>query len=346
VEDRVISKRNFRDWLGELAREFALVGPVKQEEGPIAFQEVTPDTDLVLDNKCWEMPPKDYLLPRCETLFVFDTKKGEESVQSEVPEAKRTMLIGLRPCDLRSLAVLDAVYLEGQFRDPYYAARRSNTVTMAYVCESKRWSCFCSTVGDPIEWVRAADLALTDIGDSYVVTAFEDGSSSYLKSDLLAKPTKEQLAERDKVWERLSETSERFDPDKVAEAVDWEEAEWDKIAQKCLGCGICTFICPTCTCFDIQDEALGGGKAERFRVRDTCQFCHFTKMGAGHNPRPGKKERARQRVSHKFKYTVETCGILSCTGCGRCIELCPVNIDIHRVITEVAKSEDREPAAA
>jgi len=346
VEDRIIAKKKFKEWLKELSGEFALVGPIRQEEGPPIFTEVASDADLVLDNRGWEMPPKEYLLPRCETLFTFDTKKGEEKVESAVPEPKRTLMIGLRPCDLRSLAVLDAVYLEGQFKDPYYASRRANTVTMAYICESKRWSCFCSSVGDPIEWVKAGDLALTDVGDSYLITAFDDGGTGLLKSSLLDKPTEAQLAERDRIWDALRESSERFDPDVVAKAVDWDEAVWDEIARKCLGCGICSYLCPTCTCFDIQDDVLEDGKVERFRVRDTCQFCHFTKMSAGHNPRPTKKERARQRISHKFRYTMETCGILSCTGCGRCVELCPVNIDIRRVITEVSKSEDRESVKA
>lgn len=346
MEDRVISKKKFKDWLKELAGEFALVGPVKQESGPPAFVEMSPDDEPVLDNREWVMPPKELVLPRCETLFVFDTTKGEEKVESAVPEPKRTLMLGLRPCDLRSLAILDAVYLEGQFKDPYYAARRANTTTMSYVCEKKRWSCFCSTVGDPIEWVKSGDLVLTDVGDSYVITAFDESGTALLKSALLEKPTDAQIAEKEKVWAALSEAPERLEAGKVADAVDWEEAEWEKIAQKCMGCGICSYLCPTCTCFDIQDETLPGGKVERYRVRDTCQFCHFTRMAAGHNPRPSKKERARQRVSHKFKYIVNTCDVLGCTGCGRCVELCPVNIDIRRVVSEVTKSEDRESVEA
>ena len=346
MEDRVIAKKKFKGWLKELAGELALVGPVRQEEGPPVFEEAAPDADFVLDNREWVMSPKECVLPRCETLFVFETAKGEEKVESAVTTPKRTLMLGLRPCDLRALTVLDNVYLDGQFKDPYYASRRANTITMSYICESKRWSCFCTLVGEPVEWIKGGDLALTDVGDSYIVTAFSDTGITLLKSDLLETPNEEQIAERDQVWSRLAEAPEHLDSDKVAEAVDWNEAAWDEIAQKCVGCGICSYMCPTCTCFDIEDEVLEGGKVERFRVRDTCQFCHFTRMSAGHNPRPSRKERARQRLSHKFKYTMQTYGILSCTGCGRCVELCPVNIDIRRVISEVMKSEDREPVNA
>ncbi len=346
MENRVISKKKFKDWLKELARVFTLVGPVPNEDAPPEFREFSPDENVILDNSRWELPPKELLLPRYETLFIFDTAKGEEKVESAIPPAQRTMMVGLRPCDVQSIAVLDKVYLDGQFKDPYYAARRAGIVTMAIVCDKKRWSCFCSSVGDPIEWVKSANIVLTDIGDSYMATIFDEANAAYVNSGLFDAPTEGQIAELEKIWNSLKESQSKFEAEQVASSVDWNEDSWDKIAQKCLGCGICSFLCPTCTCFDIQDERLPGGKVERYRVRDTCQFCHFTKMGHGHNPRPGKKERARQRLSHKFKYTVETCGVLSCTGCGRCVELCPVNVDIRKVIDEVVKSEDRESVTA
>ena len=111
--------------------------------------------------------------------------------------------------------------------------------------------------------------------------------------------------------------------------------------ERCLACGACSFLCPTCHCFDIQDEVTAEGGV-RFRCWDTCQFGEFTRMGAGHNPRPTQKERVRQRVSHKFKYLVEEFGRLGCTGCGRCVEACPVNIDIRSVLARRSRAPSDE----
>ena len=125
----------------------------------------------------------------------------------------------------------------------------------------------------------------------------------------------------------------------ISKKVDWEDPIWAEMAQKCLGCAVCSYMCPSCSCFDIQDETTGS-TIERYRCRDTCQFTDFTLMGAGHNPRPEKKMRVRQRVMHKFKYQMEQFQMLGCTGCGRCVENCPVNIDLRAVLERVAGEGD------
>jgi len=197
-----------------------------------------------------------------------------------------------------------------------------------------------------VEWSLAADVALTDVGDGYLASANTSAGEELLGCPAFREPSADDLARRDVVWNALREAAEPFDPEAVAAAVDWEEPAWDAVAEKCIGCGVCSFLCPTCTCFDIQDETIGGGRVERFRVRDTCQFCDFTKMGHGHNPRPSRRERVRQRISHKFKYIVRQCGICGCVGCGRCVELCPVNADLRGVLSEIVKENGCESISA
>lgn len=343
MSDRILKKSDLAKWLAALSAEFRVIAPVADGEAPPAFREIGPEDVPVLDNIRWVVPAKEYVLPRYEPLFTFSGAKGEEVIIPSVPRDEPTLMFGLRPCDARSFAVLDAIYLDGRFSDPYYAARRASMTLVAYVCESKRWSCFCSSVGDPVEWVKACDLAITDVGDDgWLISAFTERGEKLLEAGGCLLPADESaLAARDKAFERLAGDGERFDTQALAKAVDWEEPIWAAIAERCTGCGICSYLCPTCSCFDIQDEERPGGSIERFRVRDTCQFCDFTKMGHGHNPRPGKTERVRQRLSHKFKYLPERSGISGCVGCGRCIHLCPVGTDTRQVIVEVMGVRDQ-----
>jgi ferredoxin len=344
--DRLLPKAALKDWLEWASARYHLLGPVESEDGSQAFAPLSQDRLPVLDNRRSCLPPKEAVLPSCETLFTFDPGDGEPRLLPAGGEFAPTLMLGMKPCDVRSLEVLDRVFLDGRFQDPYYAARRGSLVTVAYVCESKRWSCFCSSVGDPVEWSLAADVALTDVGDGYLASANTSAGEELLGCPAFREPSGDDLARRDVVWNALREAAEPFDPEAVAAAVDWEEPAWDAVAEKCIGCGVCSFLCPTCTCFDIQDETIGGGRVERFRVRDTCQFCDFTKMGHGHNPRPSRRERVRQRISHKFKYIVRQCGICGCVGCGRCVELCPVNADLRGVLSEILKENGCESISA
>ena len=116
---------------------------------------------------------------------------------------------------------------------------------------------------------------------------------------------------------------------------------WERIARICLGCGVCTYVCPTCHCFDITDETAGTGGV-RLRTWDACQYPLYTMHASGHNPRPAKRARMRQRIMHKYSYTVDTAGTVSCTGCGRCVRQCPVNLDIRQMLAAVKN----DPGAA
>ncbi|MCC6485278.1 MAG: 4Fe-4S dicluster domain-containing protein [Armatimonadetes bacterium] len=342
MQEFVLEKSDLSTWLAAMAVDHEVVGPQSQASGPPAFQPLPPGVTPLLDNGQWTLPPKDHILPRSETLFTFQRTPEGPAIIPGIPRPQATVLIGLRPCDLRSLSILDEVYLDGRFKDPYYKARRDNLLTVAYVCEKKRWSCFCSSVGDPVEWAAAADVSLTDIGERYVVCANSPAGETLARLIPMALVTESDIAQRDCVWEELRVAERKFDASEAAEFVNWDSAEWTQLAERCIGCGVCSYLCPTCTCFDIQDEELSGGCVERYRVRDTCQFCDFTHMGHGHNPRPGKPERIRQRVSHKFKYIVEQCGILGCVGCGRCVELCPVNTDLREVLKRMSDSHEHQ----
>jgi len=181
------------------------------------------------------------------------------------------------------------------------------------------------------------DLYFTDIGDRYFVEASSQEGEELLDVSQFQPATEADIQVAESVRQKtLGMLPEPADHMAASTSYDWNHPIWIDLAQKCLGCGVCAFLCPTCHCFDIQD-CMKGTQGSRFRCWDTCQFEKFTLMGAGHNPRPSKKERTRQRVFHKFKYSVERYRILGCVGCGRCIAACPVNIDVRQVIKELAE---------
>jgi sulfhydrogenase subunit beta (sulfur reductase) len=340
MTDKVISKTELRTWLASLLANYQVVAPAAADSGPARWKDIDANTEVDVTGNGMLMAVKEYLLPPYETLFTVNGKKGEEKIESGArplaPDTRHpSLMIGLRLCDARAISVLDSVYLHGQFADPYYAARRENLVTMATVCDDPRWSCFCTSVGDLNEWAKAVDAMITDLSDKLYVAPISETGEKLTQGSFFSAPTPEETAKKDQVWTKLLALPKRpFAGKDLSKDLNWDDPVWAEIAKKCVGCGICSYMCPSCSCFDMQDETTGS-TIERYRCRDTCQSCDFTMMGHGHNPRPEKTMRARQRVMHKFKYQMEQFSTLGCTGCGRCVESCPVNVDLRDVLGRI-----------
>jgi ferredoxin len=186
-------------------------------------------------------------------------------------------------------------------------------------------------------------LLLTDLGDRYLVETITGRGEALIASSHLFRPATEADSTRKaEIAARAEEMISGPSVEEVKEKLDvvYEDPFWDELHQKCLGCGACTYLCPTCHCFDIVDE---GDSVQGRRVRnwDTCQFALFTYHTSGHNPRPTGKERMRQRVMHKFGYFVENLNEIACVGCGRCVRDCPVNLDIRATIEAIRQLEVR-----
>jgi ferredoxin len=190
------------------------------------------------------------------------------------------------------------------------------------------------------------DVALSDIGDRYLIQAVSEKGKALLaemssSEDSTLGSAKEatpsELLEQERVAE---EARERIRSELAIEGLKgkldgmFEDPLWVAVAQKCLGCGVCTFVCPTCHCFDILDEG-DGDRGRRVRIWDSCQYPLFTHHTSGHNPRPSGTARMRQRIMHKFHYMVENIDALGCVGCGRCVRSCPVNLDIRQVLQQI-----------
>ena len=184
---------------------------------------------------------------------------------------------------------------------------------------------------------KGTDLMFTELGDKYYVKSIQkrkqpgrSTASISTKGIQTGWPGKKN---RKKIEDSLREGG----PGRVKQVLDenFELPYWDKVFKKCLGCGICTYVCPTCHCFDIFDYVTGEFTGDRFRCWDSCMFPDFTLMAGGHNPRPSRKERVRNRFMHKLKYHLDRYNLDGCVGCGRCISKCPVNIDITQIIKDL-----------
>ena len=336
---KVIEKSKLPVLIAELAKEFEVFAPVK-EKNMISFERISSGNEAYLDFRNTKKPPKEVFFPQTETLFTYRTgKKDVEIVESPAIKGKM-VLLGVRPCDARSFVLLDKFFSSGEHKDLYYLEKRKNTAIAGLACNRPLSTCFCTSVGGSPFGKEGMDLLLQDINDKYLIETVTKRGKELVKKFPWLKDA--EKADIDKA-KKLSEEAEKAVKSKVSvngvsEKLDrmFDDPLWDQIYQKCLGCGVCTFFCPTCCCFDILDE-----KGKRDRIWDSCQFSCFTLQGSGHNPRPSGKERMRQRIMHKFNYFVKNYGESFCVGCGRCVQECPVNLDIREVIGAISARQGK-----
>lgn len=332
MEKMFMSSINLAKLLDRLARDLALVAPVKDEEGIITFERVSDAGRVMLDYQNSTVPPKTFFFPQTEKMFGFSSdKEGVRLVDGPCPE--KSVLFGVHPCDLRSILSLDPVF-GGAYRDPYYLKRRENTTVIGLACVKPSSRCFCTTFGFGPGDGEGSDIMLSPVKSGFSVE-LRTGRGEDLAASYSGLFEKSQPGDRPQVGSPAG----KLDLTGVKEVLDdnFELEYWQSLFEKCLGCGICTYVCPTCHCFDIFDFSAGGSDGERRRGWDSCMFGHFTLMAGGHNPRPSKKERVRNRFMHKLKYHLDRYGLAGCVGCGRCVKSCPVNIDIRRIIEDLGE---------
>lgn len=328
-----------KDCLGTLADRVrsscVLYGPVQGDRG-VSLEKVDRDAELALNYANFAMSPKDLFFPQSEVLCTF-----ADDVAQPVPlPEERFVVFGMRPCDVQGLLRLDDVYAEMTPPDPAYMARRNNGTIVALACNSPCPTCFCTSVGGGPDERAGADVILFELPEALLFEACSDKGRSFLDGidELLTAPTDSDRQARDEQMSSARENVPAVAATGVSEKLPgkFDAPMWEALSRICLNCCACTFSCPTCQCFGIYDES-SGADGRRVRCWDACQLPLFTREASGHNPRGGNAQRLKQRVMHKFLYTVENFGHVSCMGCGRCVRNCPVNIDIREIIAEVAQ---------
>jgi len=339
---KTLRKERLQGFLERLLEEREVFAPRRKGDA-VVLERIDSAGDVLLDDENTQASPKFALFPQRETLFEYRAgTKGEVVLEVPRGEAKNQVLFGVRPCDARGLLLLDRVF-SADCSDPYYGDKRARTVIIGMGCVHPNPACFCRSVGGGPCSAEGSDLFFLDLGDRFLVEAASDKGSALLEDQDLEEADETSLALSRGIREAAEASMGRLDVrENLGERLNriFEDPAWKDLAETCLGCGICTYLCPTCHCFDLCDEGTGQG-GQRIRVWDSCQFPLFTRQASGFNPRPTVKERFRQRIMHKFSYLPETHGMPGCVGCGRCITECPVNLDIREVITTLSEGNPR-----
>lgn len=329
MEKLIIPKSKIHELVKRVLKDYTVVAPV-EEDGVTVFTPITDPSEMTLEFSNSLIPPKAILFPQTETLFTFS--RGDSTVHPPKDSGK-TVVIGIRPCDAQSLTVLDHVF-DDEFGDPY-VKKRENTVLVGLTCVNPGVTCFCTSVnGGPFS--GDVDIQLTEMSENYYVEVKTDKGKTIIDSmsDLFAPATEKDEKKKEELEKKAINTIKRtMDIDSIVERLEkiFESPYWRDIAMKCLGCAACTYVCPTCHCFDMQDETTLT-RGARIRVWDSCMYPEYTVHASGYNPRPERMNRVRNRVYHKYSYFPKTWDVIACVGCGRCIDVCPVNIDIIDVV--------------
>jgi len=330
---RVMDKSRLPDLVRGLSSRYEVVGPVAKGDA-FVFGTVEQPEELRLDYTTTILPPKKYFVPAAEELMKFSAT--ENVVTSADVHSQPRVIFGLHPCDINALMLMDNVFL-GEYEDPYYKARRESTLIVGVSCDPNE-HCFCNAWGtDEVHW--GFDIFLSDLGDRYFVSV-----SSVKGADLLdhfvetRHTTPDDVAEFQRVTKEFKDS---FDGTPVDTAqlpllldAKFNDPIWDELGDKCLSCGACSMVCPTCYCFDVKDRLSADGESgERVRSWDSCMFSEFAEVAHGYNFRGTSASRVKYRYYHKQWGYLSKFERVLCVGCGRCERACKVSIS-PRVVVE------------
>ncbi len=336
-----LKKESLQSVLKSWSKNKTVLAPGRKSNGDIlldAYQEAS----FTLDYGKPSLPPKHVLFPQSDLIFRMEGGQYKQNL----PKGK-TVLFGLRACDLKGLIQSRGFMVpkQGAFKDIYFESRAKGLATVVMACPGpQNPTCFCTTTGSGPWADQGYDLQLIDAGDWYFVDA---GSPAGEELASLPEFLEIEERERKKVLALRSKAAEKIPVIReVREAMDRLQAGavpdevWERFGAKCISCGGCSFVCPTCTCFNVYDRVFGEGTGERLRTWDTCLYGGFTKEASGHNPRNSQALRLKRRHEHKLLYYADrdTFGALStCVGCGRCSDSCPVHIGAIEVAKAIAE---------
>jgi len=320
---RKIKKENIVKIVETLMKDYEVVAPVRKEER-FVFEKIKNPEEVILDYDTTILPPKKFLLPQIETMMKFDNSK------ISIPENnKKTIFFGIHSCDLNAIDLLDKVEYD-EYKDSYYIKKRENSVFVCIDCREANEYCFCESMGS--DKPKKYDVLLMDIGDYYFVETGSKKGEGIVKGKLFENADKNEKITIKKNFKRKMNIEKL---DKIL-SEKFDDKLWDELGDKCLSCGSCTMVCPTCYCYSVKDIVeLTLKKGERNRVWDSCQLVDFARVAGGHNFRGKRSARVQQFMYHKMLYFMDKYSSFACVGCGRCIRECPVDIDITEVMEKL-----------
>ena len=322
-----LDKAAFDKWVEACIKKQRVYG-VQAKEDRFVFAPLASAADLRLDYDVTILPPKKYFQPQCETLLTFDRQKGFESVFDDEP----FVVFGVHPYDMVAILQTDKLFADGQY-DAHYMKRREQATLVVSDVQKASPEVFAGCMGTATI-NDGFDILVTNIEGEYLVDIRTP------KGEALAKTIKDapeadetSLKLRKLLWADNTELLQKHQLDVRSDVLpklldrSYEHPVWEEKAERCYSCGSCNLVCPTCYCFDVQDDVDWTlQKGERRRVWDGCLLSEFAAVAGGHNFRRHRADRYRHRYYRKGKYIPEKIGEIACVGCGRCITACTANI--------------------
>jgi len=325
IEKKIIKKTSLEGLFNKLKLDGRRIIAPKDKDGQIVFDEVSSFNEVAQNYIQTTLSAKSYVFPRYEEILSYQFKDKDIKIEDEINDPVPTVIFGIRPCDARGFASLNAVFT-WDYQDAFFKSKLENTTIIAVSCINSDDYCFCTSVGGGPGDTYGSDMLLTPISDD---TFLDEVVTEKGRKIVSLAPEFFTEATSDEKESRIAKVQIRFDVKELAEKLNsvFDSDIWLEQSLRCVGCGACAFVCPACVCFDIQDEVYGD-RGKRFRCWDSCGFSLFTLHTSGHNPRNTQSQRWRQRIMHKFVYQPERLNILGCTGCGRCSRACPTDMNL------------------
>jgi sulfhydrogenase subunit beta (sulfur reductase) len=323
-DPRILTSAGLETLFEGLARDGARVVAPRRNGGRVELAEVRTPGEVAPGHEQASAPAKSVVFPKVETILRYRRAGRDVELDDPAPAARPTVLFGIRPCEARAFAALGAV-LDWDTPDAFVDPRMERTTIVAVACTEADEACFCTSVGGGPDDPQGSDVLLRPLVDGgwAAESLTEKGRRLLALGGDLAPLGAEPVA-------APAALPRAFDDVALREALgrSFDDPVWADASLRCLGCGACAFACPTCACFDIQDEAGTDGAGRRLRCWDSCGLKTFTLHASGHNPRDRQSQRWRQRVYHKLAYFPERFGSSGCVGCGRCSRACPADMSL------------------